>query len=941
MIKLQPLLVPCKGVLGDLYVQVDPSRPRDLLIYWGTAILQVVSRDRESLSFRMTACFLLNMRFRIGVVAKAFGLTENTLRSWQRAFNEGCWEQTGKRFSGPGAPKKLSAEVEQYVRGCYREAVAASHTGRMPYGFRDRMCKKIRKYWPEQEVSPEVIRKIFRSEDDKLAAAGADAVSTCDTGVSGGEVPAPDPGRESQPGGSCEVGEHPVAESTSALRTDLKHMDQSGVPQALDEALAGQDIRGASGQPSANGDGDHTRKVAADSRAAANAPNHPVTIETTGSSDAQEAPCHGLPNPQQPCESAQNFSAAPDQSSANASCSTSVAAAVRTKPGRKYLPVLSGNGAQQPFFCQHAGFLMLAPEFDLAFGHLAPILRQTAAQILCGAVNQEQAKLIDYTALEKMVGKVIRDRDHQRTLLDRWSEGNDIMAVYQGNLFVVDLPRHGKNHDFVVLYCDTHQEPYKGIEKVLPAWNANNKCVEMAIAQEFVHTEQGQPFFAGHFDNFYDPRMRFLLIRAKVCALLGPGVKLLWVFDRGYWGIEFLERIAALGDYFIIWEKGYEKDGWSQPFDREGDFELIRQGNKAADRRITVGLAFREQQWKPNSFDAGRRLIVRVRRDSSAENEVAVVTNAPGIPARTVITTIFGRFGAQENDFSYEGRHFGINELTARSFDPYQEIAGELTDREVDSRAYKANRKQKSALDRELATQLFKLDGMEPTSLEQVEKQRDKVRRRRDRLQKQYEDARKNNDDMPDKMIDRFRDNVAKLRDRFRDLHRKEEQAEKRTAGEQEAERLRAEIKQTEEDLGRIDKKESRILMLIEERYVRPNMARKELVDALRMTSRNVFGETFETFRTDYDNFREDHQVFRALTQAPGMVIPRRDRLDIYLFPGLEVQPAQWSRIEQFLQHCRARILRHFAVDVRFLTRVSHERIIHAAWTAQQRCRTP
>ena len=48
---------------------------------------------------------------------------------------------------------------------------------------------------------------------------------------------------------------------------------------------------------------------------------------------------------------------------------------------------------------QHAGLLLFSPWFEDAFANAQPIIRQTAAQILLGAVNQEQSKHIDYNGL--------------------------------------------------------------------------------------------------------------------------------------------------------------------------------------------------------------------------------------------------------------------------------------------------------------------------------------------------------------------------------------------------------------------------------------------------------------------------------------------------------------------------------------------------------------
>ena len=82
MTTVQPVLVPCTGTLADLHVSVDPSAPDDLHIYWGTALLQVIPRDKNSLLFRIGLGLLLNLKFRIDCLAKAFGISEKPLRIW-------------------------------------------------------------------------------------------------------------------------------------------------------------------------------------------------------------------------------------------------------------------------------------------------------------------------------------------------------------------------------------------------------------------------------------------------------------------------------------------------------------------------------------------------------------------------------------------------------------------------------------------------------------------------------------------------------------------------------------------------------------------------------------------------------------------------------------------------------------------------------------------
>lgn len=886
MPNLQPLLVPCKGVLGDLHAYPDPADSSRLLIWWGTALLQAVPRDRESLAFRIVACLLLNLKFSVVAVARVLGVSRGTLRNWQEAFNAGRWEAVEGRFPGPGAAKKLRPDVEQYVRYRYRTA-CAENGGRMPYGFRQKLLKQLRECWPDQDPSGELVRQVFRDEDDETCATTAGQATAADGDTEAvSEVP--------------EV-RGPGPEHGTKKR---KHACQNGL--------------GEGGDPSIS------------------------TTEGQGGYDTSTSSGLRPGNVKQACDCGPD--GAPESRSASA-CLAVDAAPTPAELGKQYWPVLAPDRSPAPSLTPHAGLLLFAESFDRALGHLDPILRQTGAQILLGAVNQEQAKLVAGKALGQLIGKVVRDRDHQRTLLDNWLVDNDMLTVYQGNLQVAPLlparntALSASADNVIILYCDTHHEPYTGVEKLLLGWNNADKKVEESLALEYVHTENGQPLYAGHFDNFYDGRMRFLRMRDRLRALLGPEVKIVWVFDRGYWGIDFLARLAnELGDGFIIWQKGYDGQGWNLPYEEEGHFPLTRQGNRADDERIVLNMSFRRQRWRPDTIPEGERLIVRVRRDCR-ESEVAVVCRCFGLAPRRVITTMFGRFGAQENDFSYGGRHFGYNELTSRAFDPYRDVADQFEDRQVDSRDYKATQKRRDELRKQVARELFALDGMPSVSLAQLDARARQLHKRRDRLSEQL--AARDEDGEYDKLIRRLRRGVDALVDAFSGLDRQRQQAEQRGLRQQQCEELRTELEQVEEQLRQTAKTESRLAALIEERYVYPDMRRKALVDALRITSRNVFADVFGEFRACCDNYRDDHQVLRALTQAPGLIVPHPGGLDVYLIPALDRQPAQWRRIDTFLASRQDRIEPRFGLAVRFHVQASSPRMLAAAWRAQQRARSP
>ena len=164
MSTIQPVLVPSTGTLADLHVTINPSVPDSLHVYWGTALLQVIPRDKNSLLFRIVVGLLLNLKFRIGGVAKAFGVSEKPLRIWRDALKNGDWLSLGGDLDGLHTKGKLRGDVKCYIRASCRQA-CEDNGGRMPYGFRKQLCEQVAGIWPDQEVCEETLRQLFRDED--------------------------------------------------------------------------------------------------------------------------------------------------------------------------------------------------------------------------------------------------------------------------------------------------------------------------------------------------------------------------------------------------------------------------------------------------------------------------------------------------------------------------------------------------------------------------------------------------------------------------------------------------------------------------------------------------------------------------------------------------------------------------------------------------------
>ncbi len=165
----------------------------------------------------------------------------------------------------------------------------------------------------------------------------------------------------------------------------------------------------------------------------------------------------------------------------------------------------------------------------------------------------------------------------------------------------------------------------------------------------------------------------------------------------------------------------------------------------------------------------------------------------------------------QENDFKYLDKHFGINQITSYRTIHYQRLAQHLEDRQEKSGAAKALLKQKTQSTEALKRLLL------------------------------AEHAHPGQSASRSAMI-------ARLDHKLNALQLEGEQIETEC---------------------------SRLERLIEQNYVRLDTSNKSIMDALKILARNSFYKQFEPFKEGYDNYRDDHDLFRNLTHCDGALIER------------------------------------------------------------------
>lgn len=95
-----------------------------------------------------------------------------------------------------------------------------------------------------------------------------------------------------------------------------------------------------------------------------------------------------------------------------------------------------------------------------------------------------------------------------------------------------------------------------------------------------------------------------------------------------------------------------------------------------------------------------------------------------------------------------------------------------------------------------------------------------------------------------------------------------------------------------------MEKEVSRIDQLIEQDMVRMDLSNKTLMDAIKISARNLFYRLFAPFKTAYDNYRDDHGYYRQLTQCDGVLRWTGREIEVHLVPQVKYPPKLRKIIE-------------------------------------------
>jgi hypothetical protein len=100
---------------------------------------------------------------------------------------------------------------------------------------------------------------------------------------------------------------------------------------------------------------------------------------------------------------------------------------------------------------------------------------------------------------------------------------------------------------------------------------------------------------------------------------------------------------------------------------------------------------------------------------------------------------------------------------------------------------------------------------------------------------------------------------------------------------------------------------ESRMERLMAEQMVRLDPEKKRLMDSLRVIARSAFYQALAPFKQAYNNYRDDHDPFRQLTQASGVLEVGADRVTAHLMPRVNYPPQVRGILATVLDEINAR----------------------------------
>jgi hypothetical protein len=816
-----------------LEVYLDESE-KHLHVYYGFELLEVVPNNRESMAYKLMAAQLFNAGLKVKALEETLEVNHKTLARWGEAVRSGDPEELTRVLLGRQSRRKLTSWIEAYIRKHWPEIQAA---GGRDYSRRTR--QEVERVFGVK-LSGETLRALLKELRE---------------GTQNGPVP-------SAQGAGPPCGEE-VSSTPAAVETQAGTADEPDEMMELFPELLGVVVPDP--------------ETEMEEKGAVSSTVPPLEVQPSVSGTAAAEPSQ---NGEIACALGDDNGGTVNTSQRAVHQPSELSAVEGTETGlrRKVIPVLAPLTQPQTMYCDHLGLLLfhaVLMEVNHALPEEGPMLKQWLACILLGAVNIEQTKYLDWNDLTELLGPVVRSPKTQRRQLTQSAHEATLQGLFQLNA------RRLETQTITDLYLDPHTKHYTGMQEVLKGWCPGIGHADKAMHCDFLHTARGEPLYFEITDNYADFRERLpgLIQRCRQTLNWPLDRALTLIVDRAVFSLEFFSTILAdPALHLITWEKGYQADG-SWPAEKvSGKMVIERSRNRANDKRI-YSFEYIDEAW---DRQAGmRRLRVRATNPEGRTVELAILTDDLRRAAIEIIRLMFQRW-LQENDFKYEIKHFGLNQIVSYRVVPYDQLIKQLNDRQVESEAYRALADQRRGLRREQGHLL----------VEQEQSSRHAATRQK-RLEQLV--GMGVTREAPELTGEREQERNKLMAAQTRHQTTSQSRAAKIVD-------LNGELAALEVQMAKTQKEVSRLAQLVSQNKVRLDSRNKRLMDVLKVIARNSFYKALAPFKRDYDNYRDDHDHFRQLTRCGGVLQPGTTHVTVHLLPRVNYPKAMRKIIEGYLE---------------------------------------
>jgi len=459
--------------------------------------------------------------------------------------------------------------------------------------------------------------------------------------------------------------------------------------------------------------------------------------------------------------------------------------------------------------------------------------------ILLGAVNIERTKLLSRTSLKRLCGFSVFTTHRQRSKLARLAHD----PAVRRQLLTVNAAIVGAASGQII-YFDPHVKEYCGAKKLLKGFLTRIQGTAKALNADYFHTNEGAPVYFEESDNFHEMRERFKAMHPRFREAIGAQEHqaFYFVIDRAIFSGAIFDYFLdpTCRDHLITWEKHYIPGEWEVFAASEA---CLSQGcyTLQRPRNNATDLETYTVDYLEQHWPKRpeiRRLLVKAVSPEQRTIEVAILCTEELLSAEEMIHAMFNRW-LQENDLKYLIHHFGCDELTSYKSSSYAHDSNQVTDRQQPSEAFTALKYKKKALMKTLGKITSKVACQKQTETE-----------------------------------------------------------EQKT----ELARIYQELEAIEEEVKTVTRTESRLDRVGRDNYEYLNLNEKTLMDTIRILGRNFFYTALKPYKELYNNYRDDHEMFRNLTRCTGVTWNTGEYLTLMLIPEMHITPNNQKVIEEYLE---------------------------------------